>query len=84
MIKPAPKFLRWILRKFDAITLPPFGIYVKAERMNDEVLIRHEMCHWGQYERMGAVKFYVMYLWYSMRYGYWNNPMEIEARKAQA
>lgn len=82
MIKPAPKFLRLILRKFDAITLPPFGIYVKEERMNNEGLIRHEMCHWEQYKRMGAVKFYVMYLWYSMRYGYYNNPMEVEARKA--
>lgn len=83
MIKPAPKFLRWLLRKFDAITLPPVGIYVKEERMNDAVLIRHEMCHWEQYKRMGVFKFYALYLWYSMRYGYWNNPMEIEARKAQ-
>lgn len=80
MIKPAPKFLRFLLRHFDAITLPPFGIYVKAERMNDEILIRHEMCHWAQYQRMGAVKFYAMYLWYSLRYGYWMNPMEVEAR----
>ncbi len=50
--------------------------------MNDAVLIRHEMCHREQYKRMGVFKFYALYLWYSMRYGYWNNPMEIEARKA--
>jgi hypothetical protein len=81
-MKPAKGLLLWILKRggFDAITLPPFGIYVKAERMNDEILIRHEMCHWAQYQRMGAVKFYALYLWYSMRYGYWNNPMEQEAR----
>lgn len=72
--------MRFLLRHFDAITLPPLGIYVKAERMNDEILIRHEMCHWNQYQRMGAVKFYGLYLWYSLRYGYWMNPMEVEAR----
>jgi hypothetical protein len=29
---------------------------------------------------MGAVKFYLTYLWQMLRYGYWNSPMEREAR----
>jgi len=84
MIKPAPALIRWILNRggFDAITLPPFGIYCKAERMDDHVLCAHEMCHWGQYQRMGAIKFYLSYLWLSFRHGYWMNPMEVEAREA--
>jgi hypothetical protein len=39
------------------------------------------MVHWEQYQRMGVIGFYVTYLWYNIRYGYWNNPMEVEARK---
>ena len=54
-----------------------------VERINDERLIKHEMKHWEQYQQMGFFKFYLLYAWYSLRYGYTNNPMEIEARKAE-
>lgn len=85
MIKTATGFIKWWLGivKFAAITLPPFGIYVLFERINDERLIKHEMKHWEQYQKMGFFKFYLFYAWYSLRYGYTNNPMEIEARKAE-
>ena len=82
MIKPAPHLIRWFLRTFGygGIVLPPFGIYILAERMNEAELVRHEQVHWAQYQRMGAVKFYALYLWYYLRYGYRNNPMERHAR----
>ena len=70
-----------ILMKGSYITLPPFGIFVLAERINDLRLRRHEECHWKQYQRMGFWGFYLKYLWYSARYGYRNNPLEIEARE---
>lgn len=81
--RPAPNVIRWFLRTFGygGITLPPLGIYILAERINEERLIRHEQAHWRQYERMGALKFYAAYLWYTIRYGYWNNPLEVEARE---
>jgi hypothetical protein len=84
-MKPAKGLLLWILKRggFDAITLPPFGIFAKEERMTDPILCKHEMCHWEQWQRMGTIKFYLTYLWYSFRYGYWYNPMEVEARQAQ-
>ena len=84
-MKPAPKLLAWWLRKIgmSAITLPPLGIYAVQECLNDERLARHEGKHWEQYQRMGLFKFYGLYLWYSLRYGYRNNPMEIEARAAE-
>ena len=77
--------VRWWLRLtgFGGICLPPFGIYILAERIHSERLVRHEQAHWAQYERMGAVRFYVTYLWYTIRHGYWNNPMEVEARGAE-
>ena len=83
--KIARHLIRWMLRAtgFAGVTLPPFGIYILAERMQDEGLIRHEQAHWEQYERMGAIRFYVTYLWLTIRHGYWNNPMEVEARAAQ-
>ena len=81
-MKRAPHWLCWLLRKIGqaAITLPPFGIYAVPERRNDMYLTKHELVHWEQYKRMGAVMFYLTYLWYQIRYGYKHNPMEIEAR----
>lgn len=83
--RPARHLIRAMLRVtgFHGVTLPPLGVFVLAERMGDEVLIRHEQAHWAQYERMGAVKFYAAYLWYTLRYGYTNNPLEREARAAE-
>jgi hypothetical protein len=46
-------------------------------------LIRHEQAHWRQWQRMGTLRFYLTYIWYTIRHGYRNNPMEIEARKAE-
>ena len=83
--RPASHLIRWILRTagFGGVTLPPFGIFILAERMGNERLVRHEQAHWKQYERMGAIRFYVGYIALWLRYGYWNHPWEIEARKAE-
>ena len=81
---PAPHIIRWFLRTFGygGITLPPLGIFILAERINEAPLIRHEQCHWAQYQRMGAIRFYVTYIYQVLRYGYHNAPMEVEARQA--
>jgi hypothetical protein len=83
--RPAKHVIRWWLRltRFAGITLPPFGIFIRAESLNNPRLIRHEQAHWAQYERMGLVRFYVLYVFYFFRYGYYNHPMEIEARSAE-
>ena len=85
MIRVAKGPLRWWLKLtgFAGITLPPVGIYILAERINDERLRKHELAHWEQYKRMGLLRSYLLYTWYSIRYGYWNNPLEIEARAAE-
>jgi len=77
--------LRWFLlwRGFAAITIPPIGIFFKAERLNDVRLLKHEVCHWHQYQRMGFFGFYWNYFKGFVQHGYWNHPMEIEARKAE-
>ena len=83
--RPAPHVIRWFLRTFGCggITLPPLGVLILAERINEAPLIRHEQCHWQQAQRMGALGFYTSYLWGLVRHGYRNHPMEIEAREAE-
>lgn len=81
-IRPARGLVLWWLNVggYDGITLPPRAIYVREDKIMDDRLIRHEEVHWEQYKRMGVVKFYALYIWYTLRYGYWANPMEVEAR----
>ena len=83
--RPARHLIRWFLRTFGygGITLPPLGIYILAERLGNERLVRHEQAHWAQYQRMGFLGFYLTYFWQMLRYGYHNAPMEIEARNAE-
>jgi len=83
--RPAPHVIRWFLRTFGygGITLPPFGIFILPERLHQGWLVRHEQAHWQQAQRMGVVRFYAAYIWYTIRHGYRNNPMEVEAREAE-
>jgi hypothetical protein len=82
--KPAKHVIRWFLRTFGygGITLPPLGVYILAERLGEERLVRHEQRHWVQAQEMGVLRWYAVYAWYSVRYGYRNNPLEIDARSA--
>lgn len=43
----------------------------------------HEVAHIEQVVAEGRIKFVVKYLWYNIRYGYYNNPYEVAARKAE-
>lgn len=44
-----------------AITLAPFGIYIKEKYINHRVVINHEKIHWAQQIEMLIIPFY---LWY--------------------
>lgn len=58
-------------------------VYLLPGYESDEGLIRHEAMHLEQMERDGRVLFMVRYVWWLIRYGYQNNPYEVEARAAQ-
>ena len=45
--------------------------------------VKHEMAHVEQYQQHGILKFLLLYTWYSIKYGYYNNPFEIEAREKE-
>ena len=44
-------------------------------------LIAHEACHVKQWTTIGLFKFPMMYLYYLVKFGYLDNPYEIEARR---
>ncbi len=46
-------------------------------------LLRHELKHVEQYSRLGMLRFLLLYGWYSLKFGYYNNPFEKEARAAE-
>lgn len=55
----------------------------REQLLNNVPYIRHEVMHVLQYEREGFFGFLFKYLWLSIRFGYRQNPFEIEAREAQ-
>lgn len=85
LIRPARGPLRWWLARtrWAGIALPPFGAFVLAEHLDHARLVRHELRHLEQAREMGALRWYVTYLWYAVRYGYRDNPLEVDARAAE-
>lgn len=60
----------------------PWGrAYIVPEWFDDEMLHVHELHHLEQMKRDGVVVFLVRYFWWLAKYGYANNPYEIEARQ---
>ncbi len=55
----------------------------EEEFLNNRRWFKHELAHIEQYKKYGLLKFLFLYLWYSIKYGYYNNPFEVEARKAE-
>ena len=51
--------------------------------LQDEKLVKHELCHVKQFKQNGWLIFIFKYLFETLRHGYYNNKYEIEARKAE-
>lgn len=58
------------------------AIYVMPGFQHNKALIRHEAMHLEQMRRDGKARFMARYAWWTLRYGYQDNPYEAEARKA--
>lgn len=79
MIIKFPLLIKFIGRKdTDAMTIWPF-IFIKDTI--DDKLLRHEKIHLEQQKRGYLLGFYIKYFYYQIRYGYENNPYEIEAKE---
>ncbi len=66
-----------------AVAIWPW-IFVLPEYAGDEKLIRHERKHLDQWKRYLIIAFLPVYLYYHFKYGYWDNPLEVEARDAES
>jgi hypothetical protein len=84
VVRSANGLIGWTLRRtgFAGVTLP-WGIYILPERLQDARLVRHEQEHARQINELGVIGFYARYLWFTLRHGYRNNPLEEQARKAE-
>lgn len=55
----------------------------RQEIIQNKNLLRHEVKHVLQWRKHNYLIFPILYLWYSIIYGYFNNPFEKEAREAE-
>lgn len=65
------------------MVLYPWVLFRDPKKFVTDRMFRHEMEHVYQVQNTGWIKFYCLYLWYSLRHGYKQNPFEIEARAVQ-
>ncbi|MCF3111013.1 DUF4157 domain-containing protein [Niabella sp. CC-SYL272] len=63
-------------------TIHLYGV-TQAVFLADERWVRHELKHIEQYQRYGVLKFLFKYFVQSVKYGYYNCPLEKEARAAE-
>lgn len=90
-IKENSKWAKWAARKLGAATMAiTFGKTVhlhntsRAQFLKNTTWVRHEIAHVHQYRRYGFLRFIAVYIWESMRRGYYNNKLEQEARAAES
>lgn len=53
----------------------------RSQFLADRLWVRHELVHILQFRRLGFLRFILLYAWWSLIYGYENNPLEREARE---
>lgn len=83
MFKEATGLILWFLTTYGygAITMPWYVVYMLPSRLYDYPLRCHEAIHLEQIKRLGATRWALAYLYYTLRYGYKANPFEVEARQ---
>lgn len=65
---------------YNALTVPPIGIFIRQDQQANASLLEHEIVHWRQYQRMGLIPYYFNYAGGMIQHGYDGHPMEQEAR----
>lgn len=85
-IRTATGLIAWYMRAYGFAGWASFWriIYVLPGYEHDQPLLRHERKHIEQIERDGSIKFAIKYSLWTIRYGYWKNPYEVEARAAES
>lgn len=86
MIKTPKGIILWYMGicGFDGFASYWGVIYIRKGHEANKQLIAHERCHLAQMRSSGKLAFTVKYLYWLIRYGYYNNPYEVEAREIAA
>lgn len=73
----------WLLAKgYTAVAPFPFVIIFKSqEHKNNPVIVNHEMIHQYQMFELLYIPWLILYLFFHLTKGYYNNPFEVEAYK---
>jgi len=75
------KLLAKIMKKQGmALVIGQTVYYSMSEAEVGPRLRRHENRHKQQYKENGFFKFIFLYIFYTIKYGYRNNPFEVDAR----
>ena len=69
---------------YNAMTVPPIGIFIRKDQISNQALLDHERVHWSQYQDRGLFGFYTDYYQQARLYGYDAMPMELEARQNES
>lgn len=82
-VVPATGFILWVLNKFGwtGWTSVWGRIYIRPDQLQNTVLINHEQVHARQIQEDGWYWQPIKYLYWTIKYGYKDNPYEVEARK---
>jgi len=85
MTHTAAGLILWYMRlcNFQGWTSFWGAIYLAPGYEQDQRLLRHERQHLAQMRRDGKLIYLIKYSYWLLRYGYRNNPYEIEARAAE-
>ncbi|MBY5957309.1 hypothetical protein KUV50_04115 [Membranicola marinus] len=74
---------RWMKSRRVAIVVGSTIHMYGAEPQNlfdDQNWLAHELVHIDQFEKYGFFRFIILYLWETVKHGYYNNRYEVEAR----
>lgn len=88
--RPANWLWQWFLTRTDlwAIPMPWRTVHVRRDIFVRDLFMpdrpmsflrEHERVHYEQMERMGTILWHLHYFWLLARFGYLNNPYEVEA-----
>jgi len=75
---PKVKYVRTLPYPRQAMTVPPFGVFILDKYRGSETIYTHELCHWDQYRARGLRRFYRDYFGHTLKDGYSGNTMEKE------
>ncbi len=69
---------------YNALFIPPFGIFVHTSQANNKEILLHELVHWKQFKKEGLFKFLLGFTQENAKNGYDGNKYEIEARFSES